>query len=490
MQDESRNSGQVFSTQPTSRRRMDFAPLHHARYTTSALPTDRELERRRIAKQELARREAIRQQIEEQNRLKNLNQQRIEAAKLELSEYQALEEARNHALEAERQKAIKRQRLAQREAAEQMATRRKAVEMEARKRALEAKKRKELAMQEMQRHEEASKISVSRRISLKPRQTSPFFTPDKKQSQLSSSNQTPSLRPAGDTKVLPSSRIQVVASPSRKLFGRIRPAGPARQPAVAETTTSSTSISSSNRRLSSTLSEGNPEKTHQAIQPETDDLEELLLSAFDETDTLIETAPFEESSDYSNKTTKLANLTPKPSSLASSKSYLLTNSSKTDNFSRNSLVTPDSVDLSERNVSQSSFRPSKNQVTNENFRENNGKTSDTSENNMNYVLGGRSPFINTDKVVKRPLSDSRKEDNFNKASLSSDNQKDGSNGRNSKSRKNIYAKRETAKKTAKKGTMIVEDRPKGVGISLAIAITFMIILGTIVGALVYFAFFQ
>ena len=490
MQDESRNSGQVFSAQPTSRRRMDFAPLHHARYTTSAFPTDRELERRRIAKQELARREAIRQQIEEQNRLKNLNQRRIEAAKLELSEYQALEEARNHALEAERQKAIKRQRLAQREAAEQMATRRKAVEMEARKRALEAKKRKELAMQEMQRHEEASKISVSRRISLKPRQTPPFFTPDKKQSQLSSSNQTSTLRSAGDTKVLPSSRIQVVASPSRKLFGRIRPAGPARQSVAAETTTSLAPTISSNRRLSSTLSEGNSEKTHQVAQPETDDLEELLLSAFDETDTLVDTAPFEESSDYSSKTTKSANLTPNSSNLASSKSYLSTNSSKTDNFSRNSLVTPDSADLSERNVSQSSFRSSKNQVTNENFRENNGKTSDTSENNMNYVLGGRSPFINTDKIVKRPLSDSRKEDNFNKTSLLNDNQKDGSNGRNSKSRKNIYAKRETAKKTVKKGTMIVEDRPKGVGISLAIAITFMIILGTIVGALVYFAFFQ
>ena len=56
--------------------------------------------------------------------------------------------------------------------------------------------------------------------------------------------------------------------------------------------------------------------------------------------------------------------------------------------------------------------------------------------------------------------------------------------------KNVYAKRENTKKAAKKGTMIVEDRPKGVGISLAIAITFMIILGTVVGALVYFAFFQ
>ena len=37
------------------------------------------------------------------------------------------------------------------------------------------------------------------------------------------------------------------------------------------------------------------------------------------------------------------------------------------------------------------------------------KTPDTSENNMSYVLGGKSPFINTDKIVKRPLSDSRKE---------------------------------------------------------------------------------
>ena len=60
----------------------------------------------------------------------------------------------------------------------------------------------------------------------------------------------------------------------------------------------------------------------------------------------------------------------------------------------------------------------------------------------------------------------------------------------SKPRKNVYAKRESVKKSTKKGTMIVEDRPKGVGISLAIAITFMIILGTVVGALVYFAFFQ
>ena len=68
-----------------SYRRMDFAPVQTARRTAASLPTDRELERHRIAQQEMQRREAIRRQIEEQNRLKNLNQRRIEAAKEELN---------------------------------------------------------------------------------------------------------------------------------------------------------------------------------------------------------------------------------------------------------------------------------------------------------------------------------------------------------------------------------------------------------------------
>ena len=110
---------------------------------------------------------------------------------------------------------------------------------------------------------------------------------------------------------------------------------------------------------------------------------------------------------------------------------------------------------------------------------------------MNYILGGRSPFINTDKIVKRPLSDSRKDDSKISASFDvSSMLKNNEESVTPKTRKNVYAKRENTKKATKKGTMIVEDRPKGVGISLAIAITFMIILGTVVGALVYFAFFQ
>ena len=384
---------------------MDFAPVHKTNHTVSTLPTDRDLERRKLAQQESARREAIRRQIAEQNRLKNLNQRRIEAAKLELSEYQAAEEKRNRALEAERQKAIERQRNAQREAIEQRLASRKAAELEARKRILEEQKRRERAMQEMQRREAASKIKVTRQVSLKPRPTDPFSTQRSAQSsvvQAAASATTSSihrsaiassLRAAGDTKVVPSSRIQVVASPSRKLFGRIRPAGPSR----------------SSEQSSSAHSNEQP-------KTKTDDLEDLFLSAFEE----------------------------EPKS---------------------------SKDLNPKN-SRASAAP------------------DTSENNMNYVLGGRSPFINTDKIEKRPLSDSRKENTTSRTDTRISDYKDVEPSQPVKPRKNVYAKRETAKKSTNKGTMIVEDRPKGIGISLAVAITLMIILGTIVGALVYFAFFQ
>ena len=442
MQDESRTSIKI--SQPrvaqsrtpqsqSSNRRMDFAPVHASSRVISPLPTDRDLERRRIAKQEMQRREAIRQQIEEQNRLKNLNQRRIEAARQELSEYQAVEEQRNRALEAERQRAIESQRAAQKEALAQMAARRKAMEQEAYRRQIEEKNRKLRAMQEMQRQKEASKINVSRRISVAPVQTSPFKENAETQSPVSprsssaslhssisslhpsaashSSVPTP-LRPAGATKVLPASRIQVVASPNRKLFGRIRPAGPSRQVPQDEQDPLVQSARNSRIELS----------TPGASTASDSDLEDMLFDAFED--------------------------------------------STSD--------TPERLSAKSRNQNQNSE-----------------SVQDTSENNMNYILGGRSPFINTDKIVKRPLSESRKDDSKISASFDTSSMlKNNEESLTPKARKNVYAKREHTKKATKKGTMIVEDRPKGVGISLAIAITFMIILGTVVGALVYFAFFQ
>ena len=413
---------------PASYRRMDFAPVQTARRTAASIPTDRDLERHRIAKQEMQRREAIRQQIEEQNRLKNLNQRRIEAARQELSEYQAAEEQRTRALEAERQRAIESQRLAQREALEKMAARRRAMEQEARRRQIEEQDRKMRAMQEMQRQQEASKINVSRRISVAPVQTSPFKKVTNPAARIqarsvdmqakttisvSDAQAKPALRSAGDTKVLPASRIQVVASPNRKLFGRIRPAGPSRQVPQDEQDPLVQSARNSHIELS----------TPGASTASDSDLEDMLYDAFED--------------------------------------------STSD--------TPERLSAKSRNQSQNSE-----------------PIQDTSDNNMNYILGGRSPFINTDKIVKRPLSESRKDNSkvstsFDAASMLKQNDDFTST---SQPRKNVYAKRENTKKAAKKGTMIVEDRPKGVGISLAIAITFMIILGTVVGALVYFAFFQ
>lgn len=515
MQDESRNQGQPLVTS-AARRRMDFAPVRSAGRAAAPLPTDRELERRKLARQEMARREAIKHQIEEQNRLKNLNQRRIEAAKQELSEYQAAEEARNRALEGERQRILEHQRQAQREAAEQMAARRKAMELEAKKRLQAEQIRKQRALQEMQRREEASKIAASKRATLKPRQTTPFFAPSSATGSATGSvtssainsainsarnsvtinsaiqshtapsstisNNTASLRPAGDTKVSASSRIQVIASPTRKLFGRIRPAGPTRQ-VQSESQPNFQSSNQLNSRLESqaarplkTLADlddnlfedqlesefsssinvrrsTQSSRAKQVIKDDSDDLEDLLMSAFDE-----------------------------PSEKKTPAKTTAKNPVKTPVGDRSveNLVNNTIQNTTLRAALKISGNPS------EKTSQKLDSTPDTSENNMNYILGGRSPFINTDKIIKRPLSDSTRE---NAARLDDQNEEELSSP--VRPRKNVYEKRDHSKKSAKKTTtMIVEDRPKGIGISLAIAITLMIILGTIVGAFIYFAFFQ
>ena len=515
MQDESRTQGQPLVTS-AARRRMDFAPVRSAGRAAAPLPTDRELERRKLARQEMARREAIKHQIEEQNRLKNLNQRRIEAAKQELSEYQAAEEARNRALEGERQRILEHQRQAQREAAEQMTARRKVIELEAKKRFQEEQLRKERALQEMQRREEASKIAASKRATLKPRQTTPFFAPSSATGSATGSvtssainsainsarnsvtinsaiqshtapsstisNNTASLRPAGDTKVSASSRIQVIASPTRKLFGRIRPAGPTRQ-VQSESQPNFQSSNQLNSRLESqaarplkTLADlddnlfedqlesefsssinvrrsTQSSRAKQVIKDDSDDLEDLLMSAFDE-----------------------------PSEKKTPAKTTAKNPVKTPVGDRSveNLVNNTIQNTTLRAALKISGNPS------EKTSQKLDSTPDTSENNMNYILGGRSPFINTDKIIKRPLSDSTRE---NAARLDDQNEEELSSP--VRPRKNVYEKRDHSKKSAKKTTtMIVEDRPKGIGISLAIAITLMIILGTIVGAFIYFAFFQ
>lgn len=94
--------------------------------------------------------------------------------------------------------------------------------------------------------------------------------------------------------------------------------------------------------------------------------------------------------------------------------------------------------------------------------------------NAAYVLGGKSPFINLDKVPKRPLGPAKK------ASLEEVTKK----------AKNTYARRKSTELRDHVPTMVVDGASKGSNLSLIIAIILTVILGAIVGAVAYLAFFQ
>ena len=134
---------------------------------------------------------------------------------------------------------------------------------------------------------------------------------------------------------------------------------------------------------------------------------------------------------------------------------------------------------------------------------------DTSRNNDRYVLGGRSPFINT-AVEKRPLSGGNKtfESTATAASMTrrapaakapmkpKAKAPKAPRGRfvpyeEPIPHKNIYARTvEKEKDNRDVPTMLVEDAPKGSKLSLIIAIILTVILGAVVGAIAYLALFQ
>ncbi|MBR3220470.1 hypothetical protein IKF76_01220 [Candidatus Saccharibacteria bacterium] len=91
--------------------------------------------------------------------------------------------------------------------------------------------------------------------------------------------------------------------------------------------------------------------------------------------------------------------------------------------------------------------------------------------NNSYSLGGQSPFINTDKIDKRPLSSHLPK------------------GKSTK--KNVYEAKNSNKSTHKSTPTVVKGTAsRGNSISLVIAIILTVILGAIVGAVAYLAFFQ
>ncbi len=122
--------------------------------------------------------------------------------------------------------------------------------------------------------------------------------------------------------------------------------------------------------------------------------------------------------------------------------------------------------------------------------ENKIEEEDSSKNNDRYVLGGYSPFINTE-VEKRPLSGGTK----TLESTAHATRKPA--GRyvpyeEPIPHKNIYERSLAKEKKNGKDvpTMVVGEASKGSKVSLIIAIALTIILGATVGAIAYLAIFQ
>ena len=125
---------------------------------------------------------------------------------------------------------------------------------------------------------------------------------------------------------------------------------------------------------------------------------------------------------------------------------------------------------------------------------------DTSRNNDRFVLGGRSPFINT-AVEKRPLSGGNRTFESTAAVAAKDGRSKNQKASKVRGRyvpyeepiphKNIYARTvEKEKGSRDVPTMVVGEAPKGSKLSLIIAILLTVILGAAVVAIAYLALFQ
>ena len=90
-----------------------------------------------------------------------------------------------------------------------------------------------------------------------------------------------------------------------------------------------------------------------------------------------------------------------------------------------------------------------------------------------YSLGGKSPFLSSYNIEKRPLGDKIKEKKVEEIP-----------------KKNIYKREESVKKSKKSPTVIIDEPKKSSGLSTFIIILLTIILGAAVGAGVYFLFFK
>jgi stress response protein NST1 len=511
------------STSGTNNRTSNFAATNsaiasptRARTLTSAYTyslSERELERKKQAKKERERREEIQRQIELQNQTMDYNRRRIEAAKQELARSQAEESLRNRELRLQREIEEKQQAIAKKQAEQEALLRRQAIERENQAKQRRYELEKQRAKEELAKRKVGELPRATGRIpvgsaSLAPKMksaptaisvasaastgvTSAFAGATSASSRVNSlaGSATSAASAASKFKApSPVSRIQITASPSRTLFGRIRPA----KKVESEINSEAQPVHPAKAPVPTTLVSSSVRDALQNYDnyDEIEDLEAL----FDSVDS-----------------NQLHGEKSAPTSGNSSATMYYPTASRSNTIStlpknQGSALTPDSIDSAFASVDQNdqyesiatvtparssySFSDSEKPKATSLYAE-----SDIANNNSNYVLGGRSPFINTDKVQKRPLANGQ--ENFISSDFTSELLGPGSKIKDytleeeNNSRKTIYAKNKSEKTKAKQQAVIIDDPSmRKTNLSLVFALIAMSIFGALVGAIVYFAFFQ
>ena len=484
-----------------------------ARTLTSAYTyslSERELERKKQAKKERERREEIQRQIELQNQTMDYNRRRIEAAKQELARSQAEESLRNRELRLQREIEEKQQAIAKKQAEQEALLRRQAIERENQAKQRRYEYEKQRAKEELAKRKVGELPRATGRIPVGSASLAPKMKPAPTAISVASAATTGATAASiGITSASsrvnslarsttsaaskfkapsPVSRIQITASPSRTLFGRIRPA----KKVESEINSDTQPAHPAKAPVPTTL-----------VSPSVRD----ALQNYDNYDEIEDLEALFDSVDSDQlHGEKSAPTSGNPSATMYYPTVSHSNTISTLPKNQGSTLTPDSIDSAfasddqtERFEAMATVAPARSPYS---FSDNEKpKTaslyaeSDIANNNANYVLGGRSPFINTDKVQKRPLANGQ--ENFVSSDFTSELLGPGSKIKDytfeeeNNSRKTIYAKNKSEKIKSKKQAVIIDDPSmRKTNLSLVFALIAMSIFGALVGAIVYFAFFQ
>ena len=485
--------------------------------------SERELERKKQAKKERERREEIQRQIELQNQTMDYNRRRIEAAKQELARSQAEESLRNRELRLQREIEEKQQAIAKKQAEQEALLRRQAIERENQAKQRRYEYEKQRAKEELAKRKVGELPRATGRIPVGSASLAPRMKPAPTAISVASaasaastgataasigvtlaSSRVNSLAGSAITAVnsaasaasaaskfkapSPVSRIQITASPSRTLFGRIRPA----KKVESEINSEAQPAHPAKAPVPTTL-----------VSPSVRD----ALQNYDNYDEIEDLEALFDSVDSDQLHGEKSAPTPgNPSATMYYPTADRSNTISTLPKNQGSTLTPDSIDSAFASTDQNdqyesmatvaparspySFSDSEKPKATSLYAE-----SDIANNNANYVLGGRSPFINTDKVQKRPLANGQ--ENFVSSDFTSELLGPGSKIKDytfeeeNNSRKTIYAKNKSEKTKAKQQAVIIDDPSmRKTNLSLVFALIAMSIFGALVGAIVYFAFFQ